>query len=122
MVSALSFTSTTAALSPALAAVDWTCSVTPAWHGSVTSRGPLEDLVYGHQLPHIGLLPVTDDPAHLYETWIGMGGEGILLKDPASLYRPGERSSAWLKLKPRLTLEVTITGGLSASYDMGRLG
>ena len=33
-----------------------------------------------------------------------MGGE------PASLYRPGERSPAWLKLKPKLTLDVTVTG------------
>ena len=28
----------------------------------------------------------------LYGTWVGMGGEGIVLKDPASLYRPGEGS------------------------------
>jgi ATP-dependent DNA ligase len=35
-----------------------------------------------------------------------MGGEGIVLKDPASLYRPGKRSSAWLKLKPQFTLDV----------------
>lgn len=40
-----------------------------------------------------------------------MGGEGIVLKDPASLYRPGERSPAWLKLKPKLTLDVIVTGG-----------
>jgi hypothetical protein len=30
---------------------------------------------------------VTEDAVTLYETWIGMGGEGIVLKDPASLYR-----------------------------------
>jgi hypothetical protein len=27
-----------------------------------------------------------------------MGGEGIVLKETASLYRPGLRSAAWLKL------------------------
>jgi hypothetical protein len=48
--------------------------------------------------------------AHMYETWVGMGGEGNVLKDPASLYSPGERSPAWLKLKPKLTLDVTVTG------------
>ena len=31
-----------------------------------------------------------------------------VLKDPASLYSPGERSPAWLKLEP--TLDVTVTG------------
>src|SRR6185503_8980940 len=49
-------------------------------------------------------------PAHMYETWVGMGGEGNVLKDPASLYSPGERSPAWLELKPKLTLDVTVTG------------
>ena len=39
-----------------------------------------------------------------------MGGEGNVLKDPASLYSPGERSPAWLKLKHKLTLDVTVTG------------
>jgi ATP-dependent DNA ligase len=40
-----------------------------------------------------------------------MGGEGIVLKDREAIYRPGVRSPAWLKLKPKLTLEVTVTGG-----------
>jgi hypothetical protein len=26
-------------------------------------------------------VPVTDDAPTLYETWVGMGGEGIVLKD-----------------------------------------
>src|SRR5262249_195707 len=34
-------------------------------------------------------------------SWVAIGGEGIVLKDPASLYYPGERSPAWLKLKPK---------------------
>jgi len=37
--------------------------------------------------------------------------EGIVLKDPAPLYRPGERATAWLKLKPKLTLDVIVAGG-----------
>ena len=40
----------------------------------------------------------------------GWAGEGNVLKDPASLYSPGERSPAWLELKPKLTLDVTVTG------------
>jgi ATP-dependent DNA ligase len=45
-------------------------------------RKRLEDLVDTRQLPRIGIVPVTDDAAHLYETWVGMGGEGIVLKAP----------------------------------------
>jgi len=63
-------------------------------------RKRLEDLLHGRALSRVGLVPVTHDAVALYETWIGMGGEGIVLKDPKSVYRPGERSPAWLKLKP----------------------
>lgn len=67
-------------------------------------------------------MPVTDDAPTLYETWVGMGGEGIVLKDPASLYRPGERSPAWLKLKPKLTLDVKVTGGSGERIAWGDWG
>jgi ATP dependent DNA ligase domain len=51
-----------------------------------------------------------------------MGGEGIVLKDPASRYRPGERSPAWLKLKPKLTLDVRVTGGSGERIAWGDCG
>jgi len=51
-----------------------------------------------------------------------MGGEGIVLKDPASLYWPGERSPAWLKLKPKLTLDVTGTAGSAERIARGDWG
>ena len=51
--------------------------------------------------------------------WVGVGGEGIVLKDPASFYRPGERSPAWLKLKPTLTLDVKVTGGSAERIAWG---
>jgi ATP-dependent DNA ligase len=51
-----------------------------------------------------------DAPA-LWDAWVGMGGEGIVLKERISLYRPGVRSPAWLKLKPKLSLDVVVTGG-----------
>ena len=65
----------------------------------------------GHQLPRIALVPVTEDAPRLYETWVGMGGKGIVLKNPTSIYQPGERSPAWLKSKPKLTRDVLVTGG-----------
>jgi len=52
-------------------------------------------------------VPIIEDVARLYETWVGWGGEGIVLKEPGSIYRPGIRSPAWLKVKPKLTLEIT---------------
>jgi ATP-dependent DNA ligase len=98
-------------------------------HGKSVMREPwrdrrkqLEDLLEGHQLPRIAMVPVTKDAPTLYETWVGMGGEGIVLKDPASLYRPGERSRAWLKLKPKLTLDVKVTGGSGERIAWGDWG
>jgi len=44
---------------------------------------------------------------------------GDRLKDPASLYRPGERSPALLKLKPMLTLDVKMTGGSAERIAWG---
>jgi ATP-dependent DNA ligase len=74
-------------------------------------RKRLADLLERARLPRVGIVPVTDDAAQLYETWVGMGGEGVVLKEPDAPYRPGARSSAWLKLKPKLTLDVVVTGG-----------
>jgi hypothetical protein len=53
---------------------------------------------------------VTDDAPALWDTWVGHGGEGIVLKERTSLYRPGIRSPAWLKLKPKLSLDIVVTG------------
>jgi len=73
----------------------------------------LDDLFATLPLPRVGLVPVTEDAATLYETWVGWGGEGIVLKEPSSICRPGVPSPAWLKVKPKLTLEVVVTGGSS---------
>lgn len=56
-------------------------------------------------------MPVADHAPALWDAWVGMGGEGMVLKERTSLYRPGVRSPAWLKLKPKLTLDVVVTGG-----------
>jgi DNA ligase-1 len=46
------------------------------------------------------------------------GNEGLMIKDPHSLYTPGRRGYAWLKLKKELaTLDVVITG---AEFGHGR--
>ena len=40
-------------------------------------RKRLEDLLDGQRIPRVAVVPVTEDAAQLYETWVGMGGEGI---------------------------------------------
>ena len=82
----------------------------------------LEDLFASLALPRVGIVPVTEDAATLYETWVGWGGEGIVLKEPTSIYRPGIRSPAWLKVKPKVTLEVVVTGGSSEPIEWGDWG
>lgn len=89
-----------------------------AMRGGIAGKR-LEDLVAGQDLPRIAVVPVTDDAPTLYETWVGMGGEGIVLKDRASLDRPRERSPAWLKLKPKLTSDVQVTGGSAERIAWG---
>ena len=70
----------------------------------------------------MGLVPVTEDAVTLYETWVGWGGEGIVLKEPSSIYRPGIRSPAWLKVKPKVMLETVVTGGSSEPIQWGDWG
>jgi hypothetical protein len=82
----------------------------------------LEDALSSHALQGISLVPVTEDAVGLWDTWVGMGGEGIVLKDRHSLYRPGVRSPAWLKLKPKLTIKMTITGGSAERIAWGDWG
>src|SRR5262249_29192422 len=85
-------------------------------------RKRLKDLSASLTLPRMGLVPVTEDAATLYETWVGWGGEGIVLKEPISIYRPGIRSPAWLKVKPKIVLEAILTGGSSEPITWGDWG
>ena len=70
----------------------------------------------------ICLVPVTNDAPALWDTWVGMGGERIVLRELTSLYRPGVRSPAWLELKPKLTLEVVVPGGFAERVRWGYWG
>jgi hypothetical protein len=84
-------------------------------------RKRLEDLLEAPP-PCVCLVPVTADAPTLWDTWVGMGGEGIVLKERTSLYRRGVRSPAWLKLKPKLTLDVDVTGGSAERIAWGDWG
>ena len=67
----------------------------------------------------ICLVPVTDAAPALWGAWVGMGGQGIVLKERHSLYRSGVRSPAWLKLKPKLSIDVVVTGGSAVRIPWG---
>jgi bifunctional non-homologous end joining protein LigD len=84
-------------------------------------RKRLEDLLESPP-PGVCLVPVADDAPALWDTWVGQGGEGIILKERTSPYRPGVRSPAWLKLKPKLNLDVGRNGRIDGPHPLGRLG
>jgi ATP-dependent DNA ligase I len=54
-----------------------------------------------------------EDPEELqeeYQRTIGLGLEGLVCKDKASLYLPGGRTKDWTKLKEFLTLDLAVLG------------
>jgi DNA ligase 1 len=54
---------------------------------------------------------VTSDVAEAQEAfagWVAAGQEGVLVKDTASTYEAGRRGSAWVKVKPRHTLDLVV--------------
>jgi ATP-dependent DNA ligase len=57
-------------------------------------RKRLEVIFEDQSLPRVGLVPVTDDVAGLFELWVGGGGEGIVLKEPGPTTRRSPSSTA----------------------------
>src|SRR5262249_44454874 len=75
-------------------------------------RKQLEDLGGAFDSKRVAIVPVTDEAARLWALWVGQqGGEGIVLKERSAPYRPGRRSSAWLKLKERLVIDILVEDG-----------
>ncbi len=58
---------------------------------------------------------ITDDTSLvelIYKDALAAGHEGVMLKNPQSLYTPGKRGKNWLKLKPVMdTLDLVVIGG-----------
>ncbi len=58
---------------------------------------------------------ITDDPViikTIYNEALAAGHEGVMLKNPESLYTPGKRGKNWLKFKPVMeTLDLVVIGG-----------
>lgn len=72
-------------------------------------RGILEALTRDAR-PPIVVPPVFDDVDAAVATSGRFGLEGVVVKDPRSTYRRGERSEQWLKVKHTRTQEVVIGG------------
>jgi len=58
---------------------------------------------------------ITESAAQIKEIYkeaLAAGHEGVMLKNPMSLYTPGKRGKNWLKLKPIMdTLDLVVVGG-----------
>jgi bifunctional non-homologous end joining protein LigD len=72
-------------------------------------RELLEQLASDLDAP-VQVPPVFDDLDAAMEVSGRYGLEGVVAKDPGSPYRPGARSSSWLKLKHTRTQEVVVVG------------
>jgi DNA ligase-1 len=80
-------------------------------------RARLEDLLGGNSMTpgvlRLSLAKKFSDVAALddeFDRARARGNEGLMIKDPASLYKPGRRGRDWLKLKRALaTLDVVVT-------------
>ncbi len=62
---------------------------------------------------------VVEEGAAFFDAVKQMGLEGIMAKQRNSVYLPGKRSDAWLKIKTRQTLECVIVGYAPGKGDRG---
>ncbi|WP_210479899.1 ATP-dependent DNA ligase [Naasia sp. SYSU D00948] len=74
----------------------------------LTERLALLDAVApGHLVDRV----VTTDAAEAQDAfarWVGAGQEGVIVKDSGSAYEAGRRGAAWVKVKPRHTLDLVV--------------
>jgi DNA ligase-1 len=85
------------------------------WQGDkVTTERSIDPVALSP--PHLvtlSLLTRCDDIAEidpLFDAARARGNEGLMVKDPASAYKPGRRGKEWLKVKKALaTLDVVVT-------------
>ncbi len=63
---------------------------------------------------------VTTDPGEasaFFDRIVAAGQEGVILKDPTAAYEAGRRGAAWVKVKPRHTLDLVV---LAVEWGSGR--
>ncbi|WP_448072549.1 ATP-dependent DNA ligase [Georgenia yuyongxinii] len=78
--------------------------------------GVLAEVAASHLVPR----RVTGEPAEVaafFQEMIDAGHEGLVIKDLAAPYDAGRRGSAWVKVKPRHTLDLVV---LAVEWGSGR--
>lgn len=59
----------------------------------------------------------VDIAQRFYESAVAAGREGVVIKAPGAIYSAGRRGSAWIKVKPRHTLDLVV---VAAEWGHGR--
>ncbi|RNL64831.1 ATP-dependent DNA ligase [Nocardioides marmoriginsengisoli] len=59
----------------------------------------------------------VDEATAFFASVVGDGQEGVILKDPTAPYAAGRRGAAWVKVKPRHTLDLVV---LAVEHGSGR--
>ena len=81
-------------------------------------RALLEQIVSPDQLADQVLSSSVEDAERIYKQALDAGHEGLILKNPFSVYAPGKRGKNWLKIKPVMeTLDLVVIG---AKWGEGR--
>jgi bifunctional non-homologous end joining protein LigD len=87
----------------------------------VERRATLERLELD-AVPHVQLSPVYDDGPALLRATEQRGLEGVVAKRRDSVYRPGRRSPAWVKVRHRRTEDCLVGGWRPERNDPRRIG
>ncbi|MDD4650968.1 MAG: ATP-dependent DNA ligase, partial [Methanothrix sp.] len=92
-------------------------------------RGLLEKIAEREILADQVVSGSAEKAEEIYRQALAAGHEGIILKNPASVYAPGKRGKNWLKIKPIMeTLDLVVIGAkwgegrrasLLGSYQLG---
>ena len=69
------------------------------------------------QNPVYRVSEAMDEGMQLYNAAAEVGLEGIIAKERASVYQPGKRSPAWIKIKTRQTVDCVIIGYTKGKGD-----
>ncbi len=81
-------------------------------------RALLEKIAYPALLADQVLSDSVETAEEIYRQALAAGHEGLILKNPSSVYAPGKRGKNWLKIKPVMeTLDLVVIG---AKWGEGR--
>jgi len=67
----------------------------------------LDAVAGGHLVERIVTADGADAQA-AFDRWVAAGQEGVIIKDAAAPYEAGRRGGAWVKVKPRHTLDLVV--------------